>query len=111
MAGIGHSYHLARQRRGPVHWLEYDPGIYSTREEVLALAKVAAATGGGYASHIRSEDRDFWDTIDELIAIGRQHRMPVHVSHIKLGMHDLITSSAVSGGIALTGSTTWQEER
>src|SRR5207253_4346784 len=56
--------------------LEYDPGIYSTRDEVLALAKVAGAAGGGYTSHIRSEDRWFWDALDELIAIGRRHRMP-----------------------------------
>jgi N-acyl-D-amino-acid deacylase len=69
--------------------LEYDPGIYSSREEVLALAKVAGDLGGRYISHIRSEDRWFWDAIDELIAIGRENKMPVQVSHIKLGMHDL----------------------
>lgn len=69
--------------------LEYDPGIYSTREEVLALAKVAARAGGRYISHIRSEDRWFWDAIDEIVAIGRVNAMPVQVSHIKLGMHDL----------------------
>jgi N-acyl-D-amino-acid deacylase len=69
--------------------LEYDPGIYSTREEVLALAKVAADAGGRYMSHIRSEDRWFWDALDELIAIGRVNKMPVQVSHLKLGMHDL----------------------
>jgi N-acyl-D-amino-acid deacylase len=69
--------------------LEYDPGIYSTREEVLALAKVAADSGGRYMSHLRSEDRTFWDALDELIAIGRTNRMSVQVSHLKLGMHDL----------------------
>jgi N-acyl-D-amino-acid deacylase len=69
--------------------LEYDPGIYSTRDEVIALAKVAADAGGRYISHIRSEDRTFWDALDELIAIGRVNRMPVQVSHLKLGMHDL----------------------
>jgi N-acyl-D-aspartate/D-glutamate deacylase len=69
--------------------LEYDPGIYSAPEEVLALAKVAADAGGRYISHMRSEDRWFWEALDELIAIGRTHRMPVQVSHMKLGMHDL----------------------
>jgi N-acyl-D-amino-acid deacylase len=69
--------------------LEYDPGIYSSRDEVLALAKIAAEYGGRYISHIRSEDRDFWDALDELIAIGRTHRMPVQVSHLKLAMRDL----------------------
>jgi len=69
--------------------LEYDPGIYSTADEVIALAKVAGDAGGRYISHIRSEDRSFWDALDELIAIGRINRMPVQVSHLKLGMHDL----------------------
>jgi N-acyl-D-amino-acid deacylase len=66
--------------------LEYDPGINSDRAEVLALAKVAAASGGRYISHIRSEDRWFWDAIDEIIAIGRETKMPVQVSHMKLAM-------------------------
>ena len=69
--------------------LEYDPGIYASRDEVIALAKVAGDAGGRYISHIRSEDRWFWDAIDEVIAIGRVNRMPVQVSHVKLGMHDL----------------------
>lgn len=69
--------------------LEYDPGIYSAPEEVRALAKVAGDAGGRYISHIRSEDRDFWQALDELITIGRENHMPVQVSHIKLGMRDL----------------------
>lgn len=69
--------------------LEYDPGIYSTPEEVLALARVAGEAGGRYVSHIRSEDRGFWQALDEVITIGRVNRMPVQVSHIKLGMLDL----------------------
>jgi N-acyl-D-amino-acid deacylase len=69
--------------------LEYDPGIYSSPAEVLALAKVAAQFGGRYISHIRSEDRDFWSALDEVVTIGRAAHMPVQVSHIKLGMRDL----------------------
>src|SRR6478609_4649097 len=37
--------------------LEYDPGIYSHKNEVLALAKVLPAYQGRYISHMRSEDR------------------------------------------------------
>ncbi|MFN7985526.1 MAG: D-aminoacylase [Vicinamibacterales bacterium] len=69
--------------------LEYDPGIYSDPSEVLALAKTAADAGTRYVSHIRSEDRDFWKALDEVVTIGRTHHMPVQVSHIKLGMLDL----------------------
>jgi N-acyl-D-amino-acid deacylase len=69
--------------------LEYDPGIYASTEEVVALAKVAAESGGRYASHVRSEDRWFEEAIDEIIGIGREARLPVHVSHIKLAMRRL----------------------
>ena len=69
--------------------LEYDPGIYSAPSEVVALAKVAAASGGRYISHIRSEDRTEWQAIDEIIAIGREARLPVQISHLKLAMRGL----------------------
>jgi N-acyl-D-amino-acid deacylase len=101
--------------------LEYDPGIYSTHEEVVTLAKVAADSGGRYMSHLRSEDRTFWDALDELIAIGRTNRMPVQVSHLKLGMHDLwgqsqkviqVLDAARASGVQVTADvypyTYWQ---
>jgi len=69
--------------------LEYDPGIYSAREEVLALTKIIAPYNGRYISHIRSEDRYFWNAIDEIINVGKTTGVPVQVSHIKLAMHNL----------------------
>jgi N-acyl-D-amino-acid deacylase len=69
--------------------LEYDPGIFSARSEVLDLARVAAAAGGRYISHVRSEDRRFWDAIDEIVAIGREAKLPVQISHVKLAMRSL----------------------
>ncbi len=69
--------------------LEYDPGIYSERSEVVALAREAASWGGGYISHLRSEDRFFWDAVDEILAIGREAKLPVQISHTKLAMQNL----------------------
>jgi len=69
--------------------LEYDPGIYSTADEVVALAKIARAHGGRYISHIRSEDRFFWQAVEEIIAIGRRARIPVQIGHTKLAMKTL----------------------
>lgn len=69
--------------------LEYDPGIYSTPDEVVALAKVAAASGGRYISHMRSEDRHVFEAVDELIRIGREAGLPVQISHVKLAMKSL----------------------
>ena len=70
--------------------LEYDPGIYSTTDEVIELARVAARFAGArYISHIRSEDRAFWDAVEEIILIGKEAGIPVQVSHIKLAMRSL----------------------
>jgi N-acyl-D-aspartate/D-glutamate deacylase len=66
--------------------LEYDPGIYSTTDEIVELAKEVASHGGRYVSHIRSEDRKFWEAVDEVVIIGRQAKLPVRISHLKLAM-------------------------
>jgi N-acyl-D-amino-acid deacylase len=69
--------------------LEYDPGIYSTTEEIIALAKKVAEYKGRYISHMRSEDRALKAAIDELIHIGREADLQVQVSHIKLASVEL----------------------
>ena len=68
--------------------LEYDPGIYSDTAEVVALARVASKYGGRYISHMRSEDREVWAALDEIVTIGREAKIPVQVSHAKLAMTD-----------------------
>jgi N-acyl-D-amino-acid deacylase len=92
--------------------LEYDPGIYSTTDELLVLAKEAAGYGGRYISHIRSEDRYFWAAVDEIVRIGREAKMPVQVSHMKLAMVDWwgqsqrlldVLERARSEGVDITG--------
>ena len=47
------------------------------------------AAGGRYISHVRSEDREFWEAIDEILTIGREARLPVQISHVKLAMRAL----------------------
>jgi len=64
--------------------LEYDPGIFSETEEIIELAKVAASFGGRYMSHVRDEDDLQMAAFAEVIRIGREARLPVHISHIKL---------------------------
>lgn len=64
--------------------LEYDPGIYSTTDEVIELARAAAAHGGRYMSHLRDEDDHFMEAVAEIIRIGREAELPVKISHIKL---------------------------
>lgn len=66
--------------------LEYESAFYSSRDEVIELAKEAAAMGGRYISHIRSEDIYIDEAIEEIIDIGRQAKIPVQISHVKIAL-------------------------
>jgi N-acyl-D-amino-acid deacylase len=65
--------------------LEYDPGYYSTTDELVALAEPVARRGGFYATHIRNEADETLRALAEALEIGWRARVPVHISHIKLG--------------------------
>jgi N-acyl-D-amino-acid deacylase len=66
--------------------LYYAPGSYASTEEVIALARIAAESGGVYASHVRDE-ADYSigvvAAVDEVIRIGEEARIPAVVSHMK----------------------------
>lgn len=64
--------------------LIYLPGMYSNTDEVIGLAKAAAAYNGVYASHIRNEENGVKEAINEAINIGRQANIPVQISHFKV---------------------------
>jgi N-acyl-D-aspartate/D-glutamate deacylase len=63
--------------------LEYIPDLYSTTEEIIALAKVAARFGGLYATHMRSEEEKLLDAVREAIRIGEKAGIRVQISHFK----------------------------
>jgi N-acyl-D-aspartate/D-glutamate deacylase len=66
--------------------LYYAPGSYAKTEEVIELAKVCAAQGGIYDTHMRDENSysiGLLGSIRETIRIGREAHIPVHISHIK----------------------------
>ncbi|HWK09742.1 MAG TPA: amidohydrolase family protein, partial [Vicinamibacterales bacterium] len=66
--------------------LYYAPGSYSSTEEVIALAKIAARQGGIYDTHLRDESSytiGLVGAVNETIRIGREAHLPVHISHIK----------------------------
>ncbi len=101
--------------------LEYEPGIYSSTEEVIALAKSIASDGARYVTHIRSEDRWFENAIQETIDIGKVAKIPVHISHLKLASSRLLGTapallrkldSALADGIVISADiypyTAWQ---
>ena len=63
--------------------LIYQPGKYAAPEEVVALAKVAAARGGLYATHMRSEGDGILEAIDEVVELARATGIRAEISHLK----------------------------
>jgi N-acyl-D-amino-acid deacylase len=64
--------------------LQYVPGTYADTAEIVALARVAAARGGLYASHMRNEGTEIDQAVAEAIAVGEAARCPVQISHLKI---------------------------
>ena len=66
--------------------LFYSPGSYSNTDEVIALAKTVSKNDGIYDTHLRDESSytvGLIPAIEEAIEIGRQAKLPIHISHIK----------------------------
>lgn len=63
--------------------LRYIPGFYSSTDEVVALAQVAADSGGIYTSHLREEGVGLLEGVAEALEIGRRARIPVVLTHHK----------------------------
>ncbi|HEX2488589.1 MAG TPA: alpha/beta fold hydrolase, partial [Blastocatellia bacterium] len=79
--------------------LYYAPGSYAKTEEVIELAKVAAERGGAYDTHQRDESSytiGLIGSIEEVIRIGREAKIPVHISHIKALGADVWGQSALA---------------
>ncbi len=64
--------------------LKYLPGAFSNVDEVVALATVAADSGGIYTSHLREEGLGLIEGVAEALEIGRRARIPVVLTHHKV---------------------------
>jgi len=64
--------------------LIYHPGVFAKTEEIVELAKVAAAYDGIYTSHMRHEDNRLYEALDEVFRVAREAHIRAEVSHIKL---------------------------
>jgi dihydroorotase/N-acyl-D-amino-acid deacylase len=65
--------------------LIYVPAMFSTTEEIINLARVAARHGGMYFTHMRDEGDRIDDGLDETFRIGREAGIPVNIWHLKIG--------------------------
>ena len=63
--------------------LEYTPGAFASREELIALCAPLAPRGLVYATHMRNEDDRLLDAIAESIAVARGAKCGLQISHLK----------------------------
>lgn len=62
--------------------LDYIPSRYADTEELIALCEEIAPYGGVYVTHMRRYDPEgVIGSMDEVYRIGREARVPVHISH------------------------------
>jgi N-acyl-D-aspartate/D-glutamate deacylase len=96
--------------------LYYAPGSFSSTEEVIELARIAAQHNGIYDTHMRDESSysiGLLASVRETIRIGEEAHLPVMISHVKaLGADvwgqssDVITviDNARKAGVKVTAS-------
>ncbi len=65
--------------------LIYLPAMYSTTDEIINLARVAARYGGMYFTHMRDEGDKIDMGLDEAFRIGREANIPINIWHLKVG--------------------------
>lgn len=72
--------------------LDYEPGLFAGREELLRLMKAAARRGGIVTAHTRSREHPYYghsqcflDGLKEFMELGKESGARIHVSHIQNG--------------------------
>jgi N-acyl-D-aspartate/D-glutamate deacylase len=68
--------------------LIYVPSSFADTAELVEIARVVGEEGGIYASHIRNENSQLLAAVNEALEIGRQAKLPVHISHFKSSGRD-----------------------
>jgi N-acyl-D-amino-acid deacylase len=74
---------LADGACGASSGLEYTPGAFAPREELVALCRPLARRRLPYATHLRNEDDWLLEAIDEAISVARDAGCPLQISHLK----------------------------
>jgi dihydroorotase/N-acyl-D-amino-acid deacylase len=64
--------------------LRYLPGTFAATDEVVALSRVAADSGGIYTSHLREEGLGLFEGVGEAIQIARDAEIRVVLTHHKV---------------------------
>lgn len=68
--------------------LIYAPGVFADTEELVELCSVLREYNGIYASHIRSENKGWLQSVEEVIEICEKNQIPGIVHHLKTKAKD-----------------------
>ncbi|MCB2310962.1 amidohydrolase family protein [Clostridium tagluense] len=92
--------------------LQYLPGIFSTKDELIAICSVIAKYDGIVMVHLRNHDDTITSALEEIIYIAKQSKVRLHISHLRsYNSKDLgcdakklisYVDSAVANGIKIT---------
>lgn len=63
--------------------LSYLPGVFASREELIALGKTTGKYNGIIMAHIRSHGLDMIRAIEEFIDLGKETGARIHISHCR----------------------------
>jgi N-acyl-D-amino-acid deacylase len=63
--------------------LEYTPGAFAKLDELIALCRPLSRRRLSYATHMRNEDDQLLEAIDESIAVARGAKCGLQISHLK----------------------------
>ena len=74
--------------------LIYPPGSYATTLELIEMAKAMAPFHGRYITHMRNEDDELFEAMDEAMRIGREGGVPVDIYHLKAAGRENWTKAA-----------------
>jgi N-acyl-D-amino-acid deacylase len=68
---------------GVAYALIYPPDAYASTDEIVEVCQVVAEYGGLYITHIRSEEDQLIEALEEALEIGRRAKLPVEIYHLK----------------------------
>ena len=63
--------------------LIYPPSSYSDVNELICLGKVVKDHHGLLVAHIRNEEDQIFQALEEMITVGRESGCKIHISHLK----------------------------
>lgn len=63
--------------------LQYLPGIFSTKDELIDICTVIAKYNGIVMIHLRNHDDTIINALEEIIYIAKQSKVRLHISHMR----------------------------